>query len=273
MEKLLTTVAIDGTEFSVGFEGFHAPMDVQVSYGQEVRFRPWTCRNHLLALKRRLSVTSSSVHIDEQGMAMDVMKEMGLKEQYTEELAPIALWWAAGGGEYAEPHISPEGWLALDNRMVQLRAWTFEERQQALTGNLMTELDGRTRFNLAGYLVAMLNRSVISVDPTDLDIWNLDSAATAILLDAAVSINVPGALLGHDSENSSTAVTMQSARDTLEICRYLGWTPCQVSSMPAPEIDKILDLLHLAEADHPASQTKWDGLAANPDAIVIQVVN
>ena len=160
---------------------------------------------------------------------------------------------------------------------VRLEPWTSGDRLKALATSVVAGPDGTHGFNAGDYLREMLSASVVETDPEQLNIWELDSNASAILVDAVVGLNVPKNPLAMGSAQGLETGTRQVALSTLRLCRYLGWTPSRVWATPASEVDVLLSMLDVVEGTatglppEPEQESRYRGLAAHPDAIVIQV--
>jgi hypothetical protein len=267
-------VEVDAVEYPVHFEGFHQPLHVWLRGEQHVSLRPWTCGEHLAALGRHLKPGASGVTLDTAAFSGEVLAREGLTGALAQEIAPLALWWAAGGGvSSARP--GPEGWLELESCRVQLRPWTAGERLQALARCVRGEGSERS-FEVGRYLEAMLEASVKAVEPAETALRALDAASTVALLEAVVALNVPG------EEEGTLLGSPEVAATTLRLCRELGWTPTQVWATPAPEVDRLLRLLDAAQGASaprstpvprasPSPRPHGSRLADHPDAIVIQI--
>src|SRR5262245_46776186 len=94
----VTAVEVDGFTFSVSFGGFHETMEARTPAGAGVHFKPWTCRQHLTALERHLTPARGGMRLDAVAYAREVLRACGIPETLWNDLAPLALWWAAGGG-------------------------------------------------------------------------------------------------------------------------------------------------------------------------------
>ncbi len=264
-------VEVDAVEYPVHFEGFHQPLHVWLRSGQSISLRPWTCGEHLAALGRHLKAGAGGVVLDTSAFCAEMLGREGLEGAQADEVAPLALWWAAGGGEpSARP--GPEGWLELEHCRVRVRPWTAGERLRALARCVRGQGEER-RFEAGRYLEAMLEASVQGVEPEGVDWRALDAASTVTLLDAVVALNVP------QEEELALMDSPEVAASTLRLCRELGWTPSQVWATPAPEVDRLLRLLEAsrgAAAPHSepvprASGPRTPRLSDHPDAIVIQI--
>jgi hypothetical protein len=287
-EAGLSRVEVDGIVYRVSFRGFGAPMAVLLDGGGEVTLSPWTCADHLRALAAHVTAEGGALALDPDGFAGDVLAKSGIRGAAAEEIKPLALLWAAGGagasGPAEEPtRAAPEGWIDLGGGRARLRAWTSAERLRALRDTTVAS-DAGGAIDLIGYLERMIAASVAEVEPRGYDVRGCDAAATAALLDAVLAINVPDPR--EDIFDDSPAAR-ELAAATLRLCRALGWTPSQVLSTPAPEVDRLLRLLDRVEgpsagapppgtiartpvAPSPsfAGHSAWVG---QPDAIVIRI--
>jgi hypothetical protein len=263
---------VDEVAYPVHFQGFHQELHVWLRGGEHVSLRPWTCGEHLAALGRHLRPGAGGAALDPAAFCGEVLARDGLVGARAEELVPLALWWAAGGG-VAPVRAGADGWVELGPCRARLRAWTYGERLRALAVSTREEADGQRRFDTGRYLGAMLEASVKEVVPATCEVRGLDSASTVALLDAVVALNA--------GEVEAT-VSPEEAAVTLRLCRELGWTPSQVWATPAPEVDHLLRLLDAVQGPRverpvpvaapvarpvPASPR----LADFPDAIVIQI--
>lgn len=262
---------VDAVEYPVHFEGFHQPLHVWLRDGRHAALRPWTCGEHLAALGRHLKPGASGVTLDTAGFSDEVLAREGLRGPDAEELLPLALWWAAGGG-VARARPGPEGWWELGPCRVLLRPWTAGERLKALARCVRGQGEGRA-FDAGLYLEALLEASVKAVEPVGMDPRTLDAASTQALLEAVVALAVP-------EEDEALLDSPEAAATTLRLCRELGWTPAQVWATPAPEVDRLLRLLEAARGatvacSSPGPRTgprpRGSRIADHPDAIVIQL--
>ena len=162
-----------------------------------------------------------------------------------------------------------DSWIKLGARRFRLRAWTGGERLEALSKNYGKDEHGAPVFNIAAYLESMVRASVVEIDPS-LELDQLDSATTAGLMDAVVAMNVMDVQSGSIVPWSEGIDQTQLARSTLRLCRALGWTPSQVWTTPASEIDRLLVMLDMVEPEVKASQ-KRTGMAGRTDAVVINI--
>lgn len=264
---------VDALAYPVHFQGFHAPLHVWPRGGAPVALRPWTCGEHLAALGRHLKPGAGGAVLDVEAFCAEVLAREGLGGEVARELAPLALWWAAGGG--APPvRPGPDGELVLESCRLRLRTWTYGERLRALAGSVRVA-DGGRRFDVGRYLGAMLDACVTEVSSVPGGLRALDSASTVGLLDAVVALN--------SAEEAEEALgSAEVAAVTLRLCRALGWTPSQVWATPAPEVDRLVRLLEAlrgaaparpvaAAASRSAAPLGGSRLADHPDAIVIQI--
>lgn len=227
---------IDGMVFRGRFSGFDQPLEVMLPDGDPVLLRPWPYRAHLAALGESLFAGEAGLVLDTQYFASRVLAWSDVPPARLDTLAPLALWWAAGGD--AAPTADP---LDLGTTRATLRPWTERERLTALLAARQGDA-----FNAPVYLDSMVRASVAGFSPEAL-LDELDSQATARLLHAVVGLNAPDPaddpLLGGGTHAA------EAARATLALCRALGWTPSQVLATSAVEIDRLRHLLALAEPD------------------------
>jgi hypothetical protein len=219
-----------------------------------LHLRPWTLADHLSALDRHAYHDGHGPRIDPEGLAAEVLartSDQPLHPDTVADLAPLALWWATGGDEADAAHHVP------------MMPWTSLARARAL--DACTDRDtGALR--VGSYLYAMLRASTDdAIDP-----YTLSGAAAAATLDAVTRTNAAANDLS-DGPGSEAL-----ARATLRLCRALGWTPGQVWSAPAGEIDRLLALLDRIDAPPPPppprpQSAQRSGLAAFPDAVIIEV--
>jgi hypothetical protein len=242
------TVEIDGRRFAVrhvaGPGG--AALEVERAPAEPLRLRPWQLTDHLAALDRHTHDDGHGPRLDPAGLAVEVLartSEAPLDAGAIAELAPLALWWAGGGDQTAaRPAVRP--WSSL------ARARALDECSDPTTGALRA----------GSYLRAMVSASGEPIE-------GAHGAAARALLDAVAGANAP---LGYLSDGPGSR---ELARATLRLCRGLGWTPGQVWSTPAAELDHLLALLDQLEAPpRPTSPApRRSGLAAHPDAVIIEV--
>jgi hypothetical protein len=245
------TVEIDGRRFAVrripGLDG--GSLEVERSTDDHVRLRPWTHADHLDALDRHAYHDGAAPRLEPAGLAAEVLARTSsapLPPAIAEDLAPLALWWAAGGDEAVAELPQPRPWTGL------ARARALDAHTDPSTGAL----------RVGGYLAAMIDASA-----GPLDLHALRGAAAAAVLDAVTRVNAP------IDDLAEGPGSIELARTTLRLCRALGWTPAQVWATPAVELDRLLALLDRMEAP-PAPrpvQPGRSGLAAYPDAVIIQV--
>ena len=219
---------------------------------------PWTLDDHLVALDRRAFLEGQVPRVDLPGLARDVLATSGvaLGRDDAAELAPLALGWAYGAPAGASP------------ARPGLRPWTSRERALALDACTDRET-GAVRPG------ALLRAMVLAADPSA-DPRALSGAEGLGLLDAVTRLNAPG------DDLSEGPGSTELARITLELCRGLGWTPSQVWSAPAPEIDRLLALLARAAPTParapppappraPSPAHAHSRLASFPDAVIIDL--
>jgi hypothetical protein len=271
--RATSLLEVDGGQYPVHFQGFHEPLHVWTRSGGRLALSPWTCGEHLRALGRHLRPEGEGLALDERAFCGEVLARCGVEPAQEEELAPLALWWAAGGGE-SQARPGPDGWLTLASCRIRLRPWTCGERLRAQGLSLRAGPGGGRSFDAGVYLAAMVEASVDAVEPPDVRVESLDAASTVALLDAMVALNVPGAW------EEQLAGTEEAAAMTLRLCRELGWTPSQVWATPAPEVDLLLRLLDQVQGVRrpapgrtpvPRAPSGPPRIADLPDAIVIQI--
>lgn len=270
MQPTPRVIEVDGIAFNVQFAGFHTDMTATSPAGETVRLQPWRLRQHLAALRQSLFVTTDGLRLDTRAFSSLVLGESGVSDDLAPGFSSLALWWAAGGDP--APHSGPAltGWLDLGPARVNLRPWSNGERLQALGRCLSGEGDAASLDTVA-YLEAMLSASVVGFDPP-LDAGDLDAAATARLLDVVVELNAPAAGQVDSVLASAIGDSEHLTRATLRLCRSLGWTPSQVWSAPAAEVDRLLALLERLEPAPPSAPAEHSpGLADLPDAVVIRI--
>ncbi len=253
-------VELDGRRFAVRHlpDARGACLAVERPPADDLVLPPWTLADHLAALDRRAFLEGQLPRVDLEGLARDVLATAGAPLDHAEAaaLAPIALWWAYGPPRGAPP------------ARPGLRPWTSRERALALDANTDRET-GAVR--PGGLLRAM----VLAADPGG-ELLALSGAEGVELLDALTSLNAPAEDLSEGPGSS------ELARITLELCRGLGWTPSQVWSAPAPEVDRLLALLTRAapappRAPAPAAPRATSPahahsrLASFPDAVIIDL--
>jgi hypothetical protein len=252
------------------------PMEVETRAGGRARLLPWRLDDHLAALDRHVDAGGGVVRFDHEGFARDVLARSGVPVALAGELSPLALWWAMGGPDGPPaPGDAKEGWIQAGQARARLRRWTFAERERALSASVETRPDGARELKLARYLRAMLEASVIALDPPPIEA--LDGAAAAGLLDAVAALNTSGEREEDRLVREGGEGGRSFASTTLRVCRALGRTPSEVWAMPAAEIDRLLALIDAADppalAPHAPSvkAPRRATLADHPDAVVILV--
>ena len=260
------TITIDGTIYATDFQGFDTTMNARTAAGEQVELHPWPLQAHLGVLDDCVAATTQGLVLDSFEFGRRVLTHSGVAENAQAAFAPLALWWASGGE--ASAAVLGGGWYQCGTVRVQLRPWTSGERFLALSRCASGERDG-ARFDLGAYLRALLDASVVAVQPP-LSVDELDSGATHALLEAAVALNTAAPAASADSVPD----TLEAARITLRLCRALGWTPTQVWATSAPEVDRLLTLLDRIEtsgAATPSRLPRAPTLADYPDAVVIRI--
>ncbi len=268
-----TSIEVDGRRFVVCVGTPGESLEVDTSTGERVRLGRWSFDAHLSALDRHASVTGQGLQFNADGFAREVLRGLKVPVAYQEELAPVALWWAAAGGYEASTGVQADGWMRAGSVRARLRPWTFSERSSALSESTHPSAGGGKEFRLERYLRRMLQASIVSLEPAGMALSMLDGATTAALLDGAFALNDTG---GRDEDSRLKAADADSlafAQGTLRLCKRLGWTPSQVWETPAVEIDRLLTLMELVEPSAPTARPvqRAPSLADHPDAVVIQV--
>lgn len=266
-------VEVDGRRFATDFNGFARPLVVCLADSAVGRVPPWTYRNHLAALRDCGEMAGGHLSLDAARFARRVLADSDIDQALHDDLAPLALWWAAGGDDAATAPMEADaaGWHPCGARRARLRPWSERERLRALSAAIVEPRSGERWFDPIAYLDAMIRASVIALDPPG-SIDDLDAGTTVALLDAVVGVNIA------DPEEDADPMTGPAARDaargTLALCRALGRTPSEVWAMPAPEVNRLLRLIALAAdaGTRPASAAprRASRLADYPDAVVIE---
>lgn len=247
-----TTLQLDGATWNLRFQGWDAPLGVETADGFGW-LRPWTLALHLPALASATRPGDDGPALDEVAFAKAVLAACW-PAGAAEELIPLALWWAAAPGASGPDR---DGWLALGDRRARLEPWSWGARAAALAAAV-----GEDGLDLARWLACQIEASVVQVEPAGADPLELPAGP---VLAALVALHTP------------PRIPEAVAAQTLRAARALGWTPGRVLAAPSPEIDLLLQLLDgeatepLAWSPAPAAGPVWTGLAAWPDAIVIQV--
>ncbi|MCG8422765.1 MAG: hypothetical protein MJE77_33030 [Proteobacteria bacterium] len=266
-------ITIDSAAFEAGFRGFDRPLPVSSRDGTEVALQPWRFGDHFDALRSSLIPGQGTLELDQSAFARQVLYRSEVPMHLHDELAPLALWWAAGGhGSQFSPQgegerdfdrrgvASTDSWQTIGAVAVRLRRWTEGERQAALARH------GETRgdvpwLDIAGYVEAMVRASVVAIAP-ERELDELDSGVTPGLIDRVVAANVIDPAT--EPMTSWAASVHNAAAKTLTLCRVLGWTPTQVWATPAAEIDRLLAIIDLVES--PPNSPDRAALATTPHA-------
>jgi hypothetical protein len=261
---------VDGTVFMGHFQGFDHRLEIDAPRPSQraanVWFDPWRYRDHMTALKDCVFVAGEHLDLDRQRFARHVMDCGNVPEDQRDALAPLALWWAAGG-EAGRTQKAKHNTVDLGTARARLRPWTERERLAALLAARVEDDSGQTWFDVTGYVDTMVRISVAEITHA---VDMLDSRATAVLLDTAVALNIPDIALDPILGEGPAARAM--AERTLGLCRALGWTPTQVWEAPAAEIDRLWHLVALAGnlAPAPMPGPRRQTLADAPDATVFR---
>lgn len=263
-----------GPVITLDFQGFNQPLGIRLG-DQSLSLAPWTYRRHMDALRHCVATSPAGLRLHGERLCDQVLDSLALDAAARRQLAPLALWWAAGGDADLPPPPAPGEWLALGegSGRARLAPWSEGQRLRALHGALSAPPDDgdESWFDPVLYLDAMVRASLQHLDaPTDLDA--LDSRATAVVLHASVALNVvdedDATLLG------GGPAAQQIAARSLRLCQALGWTPSKVWATPAAEVDRLLRMLDLVQPARPqpgAAPRRRPSLAEHPDATVIRI--
>jgi len=266
-------VEVDG----LGFRSCGGDADartLEAPSGARVTLRPWTLTVHLAAIDAAMRVDADQLRFDAATFAAAVLTHCGA-DPNSAELAPAALWWAAGADADPPAPLGQDGWLPLTRGRVRLQPWSWADRNRAVDASRVAGQD--PEFRLSPYLAAMLRATVVQTEDVDPD--ELAGVDAQHLLAAVIAVNTAQGPLEDMLAAATPALAGRLAADTLRLCRALGWTPSQVWSMPAVEVERLLALLGRAEAPAPAAPPRppapvhTSRLAAYPDAVVIRVEN
>lgn len=274
-------VEVDGLGFRT-CDGDADTPTLEAPSGARVTLRPWTLTAHLAACEAALRVDHGRVRFDPHTFAAAVLHHCGADPDSVADLAPVALWWAAGADQ---PPLAPpgaDGWLHLSRGRVRLQPWSWADRCKAVDASRVGGRDSASRpsgpdFRLTPYLAAMLRVTVVQTDGVDPD--QLVGADAQQLLAAVLAINDPHGPLEDTLASITPELASKLAAETVRLCRALGWTPSQVWSMPAAEAQRLIALLDRIEpavAPPPPPPRRpvhapSSRLAAYPDAVVIRV--
>ena len=158
-----TSIEVDGQCFVVCVGTPGESLEVDISTGERVRLGRWSFDAHLSALDRHANIDEQGLHFNAEGFAREVLRGLEVPAAYREELAPVALWWAAAGGYEASSGVQVDGWLQAGSVRARLRPWTFSERSRALSESTHPTEGGGKTFSLERYLRGMLQASVVSL--------------------------------------------------------------------------------------------------------------
>jgi len=246
-----TIVEVDGTVFTGRFVGFAAPLLVDgPAQVADTTLLPWRFSDHLAALRDCVTAGGGALELDRDRFADHVMAASDVPSRVRPSLAPLALWWAAGGAALpAEPELREV--IDLGSARARLRGWSERERLAALQAARKEDASGGIWFDAIGYLEAMVRASIAAMEP-DTALERLDSGATARLLDGVIAHNLPDP--ASDPIPSEGVLARTVAERALRLCRALGWTPTMVWSAPAAEIDRLLRLIDLTAPHQPAAR-------------------
>jgi hypothetical protein len=262
-------VEVDGHRFATGFRSFTQPLVIHLDDREDVCLLPWTYRENVKAMQECSQAQGGRLRLDVAQFARCVLAHSQIASDLHDHLAPLALWWAAGGEPTAAGSGLAEtaGWILCGARRARLRAWSEGERLRALSAAIVERPGQEMWFDPFAYLDAMVQASVVELDPAG-ELGEFDAASAAALLNAVVAMNVSDTV--PDADPGEGPAAREAAKGTLSLCRALGWTPSQVWAMPAPEVNRLLRLIALSEQPSAAPAARRGGrLADHPDAVVI----
>lgn len=260
-------INVDGVDYSVRFDGFDRPLEVRAAGGETLIFNPWRYRDHMVALNSCLNYGPQGLVLDSDMFCGCVMRDSDIPADYAVDFRGIALWWAGGGHQLNPAFPGAEGWLDLGSTRVKLDSWSNEDRIRALADSLIGDTAGES-LDVVHYLDAMVRTSVSSFNPAAV-LDKLDSGATATLIPAVMSLNMPEETLPVDGLMPDPRFTAEQSRSTLRLCAALGWTPSKVWQTPAAEVDRLLTLLDRIQPAPSNQSSRRPGLVDQPDAVVI----
>ncbi|MCP3923918.1 MAG: hypothetical protein GY714_15175 [Desulfobacterales bacterium] len=264
MGEALQTIVVDDISYSVRFKGFHNVMEVYKSNGDIINFLPVNYHDQMNALRLSLLTTTKGLELSYKKFCKQILSicNPGSEEYpYIEhELYGLALWWVScGDGEVKEKDLN--GWLDIGTISVRLKPWKNVERIFALSNNLTNDESGDS-FDVVGYLDAMIRASVEEINPA-IDLNELDTISASKLIDAVSNLNISEDSFQNEISDRETANGY--VRTTLKICSFLGWTPSQVDKIPAPEADRLLELIDFVGPSQNNKETRSSALTDHPD--------
>ncbi|MDH3973547.1 MAG: hypothetical protein OEV42_04630 [Deltaproteobacteria bacterium] len=262
------TIVVDGCSYAVSFTGFHEPMEVSIKKGKSFTFLPWTYGDHLKALRQSIIPVAKGLELSRDRFCRLVLSRCCPDSDSSDGLAGLALWWAGGveTDETLSAESNRDGWLDLGPTRVRLKSWSNAERFQALSDCLIDD-EGGESIDAVAYLDAMVRASIEKMEPP-MDPGELDPAAAARLMTAAVNLNAPEQLLPQSVLDGDSKILSGHARATVKLCASLGWTPSRVWATPAAEVDRLIALIDLMEPEEPAQHPQSSGLSQYADAVV-----
>lgn len=273
-------ITVNGQDFTVRFNGFDKTLRVKSKNGNGkwLSLPPCHYRDHISVLRQCLGVNGPALTLEPTRFCNAVVDRFHFFEEDCQELAPIALWWFCGGGAGQPTVAVEEGWYPLtDGIRAYLRPWSERERQMALLACLLPQ-DAEGHFDAVGYWDAMVRASVLALEPEQA-LEKLHAQASVLLLGVVVALNTPR--LGTEVNPKVTGLTESHGEQrnttpfkTERLCQLLGWTPNQLWSKPAIEVDKLLHAFHsnietdVAESTFQMQKPRFEDL---PGAVLIQV--
>jgi hypothetical protein len=241
----------------------------------ELALPRWSAAQHLDALRRHLVPGPAGLELDGEGYAAEVLARTDAPVTRWGELVPLALWWATrpeldgmvSGGESMVLH---EGVRA------QMRECTWHQRMAAARHGLVRSDDG-VAIDPVQVMEQLLEHLVEGIDAPDGHPVPLDELAGSSL------VRLSNAVLDRSSREAPFTELLEleeapaQARELLELCRVLGYTPTQVFALPAAEVDLVRELMRRATVTPPVRATaparSHAPLHDAPDAIVIDFGN
>lgn len=260
-------IEIDDIAYRLAFSGFNKPMNAWSPNGAEIALQPWPLGEHLRTLNECAILTATGLKLDVQAFGRRILEYCKAPQPLHQLFLPLALWWA-NGGEAPKPTRQGDVYQ-FSTFKARLRPWSAADRYAALADCQYEDEQGEIRFNLGAYLLTMLEASVLTLDPSHLSLAELDSASTNALLNTVSELNV----IDSEALAKSPLGSPLAAQQTLRLCRELGWTPSQVWSTPAAELDRLSQLLDIThpQTNDTASAGPTTTFTDHPDTVIIRI--